>query len=59
MQEGDLVCALQGHALPVILRKVDEHYVHVGEGDVIGVIDGEILEAVRDGEAEITEIEIR
>jgi hypothetical protein len=59
IHEGDLVCVLQGHMVPVILRKVDEHYIYIGECDVIGIIDGEILEAVKKYKAETTDINIR
>lgn len=46
---GDLVCTLQGFYRPVILRKVDSHYVLVGQCYVPGIMNGEILEAVEAG----------
>ena len=56
---GDLVCVLEGHKAPVILHRRGSHYIFVGDCDVVGIMNGEVLEAVKRGEAEITEIEIR
>ena len=56
---GDLVCVLEGHKSPVLLQRRRSHYVFVGDCDVVGIMNGEILEAVKRGEAEIAEIEIR
>ena len=57
-EAGDLVCVLEGHKAPVILhRRVALYFV--GDCDVVGIMNGEVLEAVKRGEAEITEIEIR
>ena len=56
---GDRVCVLEGHKAPVILRRRGSHYIFVSDCDVVGIMNGEVLEAVKHGEAEITEIEIR
>ena len=56
---GDLICVLEGHKAPVILRRRSSHYLLAGDCDVVGIMNGEILEVVKRGEAEITEIEIR
>jgi hypothetical protein len=56
---GDLVCVLEGHKAPVILHRRGSHYIFVGDCDVVGIMNGEVLEAVKRGEAEITEIDIR
>ena len=58
-EAGDLVCVLEGHKAPAILRKQDSHYIFIGDCDVVGIMNGEVLEAVKRGEAEIIEIEIR
>ncbi|MCJ1437399.1 hypothetical protein MMC27_006786 [Xylographa pallens] len=58
-EAGDLVCVLEGHKAPVLLRKQGSHYIFVGDCDVVGIMNGEVLEAVKRNEAEITEIEIR
>lgn len=56
---GDLVCVLEGHKSPVLLQRRRSHYTFVGDCDVVGIMNGEVLEAVKRGEAEIAEIEIR
>ena len=56
---GDLVCVLEGHRSPVLLRRRHSHYIFVGDCDVVGIMNGEVVEAVKRGEAEIAEIEIR
>ena len=56
---GDRVCVLEGHKAPVLLHSRDSHYHFVGDCDVVGIMNGEVLEAVKRAEAEITEIEIR
>ena len=56
---GDVVCVLEGHKAPVLLRRRDSHYVLVGDCDVVGIMNGEILDAVKRRDAEITIIEIR
>ena len=58
-EAGDIVCVLEGHKAPVLLRRRGSHYTFVGDCDVVGIMNGEVLEAVKRGEAEITEIEIR
>jgi hypothetical protein len=57
--QGDLLCTLQGFDRPVILRQVDSHYIFVGDCYVPGIMDGEFLEAVKAGEATVSELEIR
>ena len=58
-EPGDIVCVLEGHKAPVLLRRRGSHYTFVGDCDVVGIMNGEVLEAVKRGEAEITEIELR
>ena len=58
-EAGDIVCVLEGHKAPILLRRRGSHYTVVGDCDIVGIMNGEILEAVKRGEAEITEIEIR
>jgi hypothetical protein len=40
---GDLVCVLLGCKYPVVLRRVEEHYVLIGEVYVDGVMRGELM----------------
>ena len=56
---GQLICILEGHRAPVLLERSDSHYLFVGDCDVVGIMNGEVLEAVKRGEAEIIDIEIR
>ena len=58
-QVGDHVRVLEGHKSPVLLQRRRSHYILVGDCDVVGIMNGEVLEAVKRGEAEIAEIEIR
>ena len=58
-QVGDLVCVLEGHKAPVLLQRRRSHFMFVGDCDVVGIMNGEVLEAVKRGEVEIAEIEIR
>ena len=58
-QVGQLICVLEGHKAPVLLERSDSHYLFVGDCDVVGIMNGEVLEAVKRGEAEMTDIEIR
>ena len=59
VEVGDFICVLEGHKAPVILRRRESYYNVVGDCDVVGIMNGEVLEAVKTGKAEITEIEIR
>jgi len=38
---GDLVCIVKGYSSPVVLRKVNGHYIHVGTCWVLGLKDRE------------------
>lgn len=50
MQKEDLVCVLYGCAMPVILRKVDDHhYIHIGSCWVLGLMNGEAIKRVEEG----------
>src|SRR6202035_3224075 len=48
--KGDIICILVGCALPLVLRKIRDHFVVVGESYVHGFMCGEILEMERKGE---------
>ena len=56
---GQLVCVLEGHRAPVLLERSDSHYLFAGDCDVVGIMNGEVLEAVKRGEAETIDIELR
>jgi hypothetical protein len=42
-RRGDLICVFPGCQVPLLLRKVDEHYVLVGECFVLGLMEGEAV----------------
>ena len=55
---GDLVCVLSGCTMPLVLRRVSAGYVLVGQCHVLGLMDGEGAQPVRDGRAKIMEFEV-
>jgi len=57
--EGDLICIPLGCCHPVILRKVEEHYVNLGEAYVDGYMYGEAMEMLERGELKLEEFELR
>jgi hypothetical protein len=58
VQEGDLVCVLQNCRVPVLLRKVDDHYEFISTCFVLGLMDGEAAEMVSRGEISMQTFEI-
>jgi hypothetical protein len=59
IQEGDLVCVLQNCRVPVLLRRVDNHYHFISTCFVLGVMDGEAVEMVKRGEICMQQFDIR
>jgi len=49
-QKGDLICVLFGSNVPFILRKIEDHYVLVGACFVLGLVDGEAMQSLENGE---------
>ncbi|KAI9694310.1 MAG: hypothetical protein M1820_009034 [Bogoriella megaspora] len=58
VKDLDLVCVLLDCDLPVILRKVEDHYMFVGDCYVENHMHGEITEALKRGEHKLMEFEI-
>lgn len=58
MRTGDLVCILFGCDMPVILRKVGDHYLNIGTCFVLGIMDGQALSRLDDGAAETRQFRI-
>jgi len=52
MQPGDIVCVLFGAQVPFILRRKDSRYQLVGESYVHGIMYGEAIKMLEDGELE-------
>jgi hypothetical protein len=57
-KEGDIVCVLLGHRVPVILRQVEDHYIFIGDCFVYGLMDGEALQDFMEGKAVLQEFNI-
>ncbi|KAE9366265.1 HET-domain-containing protein [Stipitochalara longipes BDJ] len=58
LKEGDNVCVLFGSKAPLLLRKIEDHFILVGECFVLGMMNGEVAEKVKNG-ATVTTFEIR
>jgi hypothetical protein len=56
---GDLVCVLNECGIPLLLRRVESHYILVGQCFVLGLMDGEGSQRVKNGKADIQGFEIR
>lgn len=54
-EPGDHVCVLLGYQVPVILRKFDDKYMFIGDGFVLGLMDGE---AVQEPGAQVQALDI-
>jgi hypothetical protein len=46
----DIICILVGCALPLVLRREEDHFIVIGESYVHGFMNGEILKMERRGE---------
>jgi hypothetical protein len=49
----DRICILPGCRVPLVVRKVDDHYLLVGDAYVCGMMQGEVLGNLGNGEAEL------
>lgn len=58
LEKGDIVCILKGCSTPVLLRKVSDHYEHVGTCFVPGLMDGEAAGLVKTSQENIQLVEI-
>jgi hypothetical protein len=58
MRPGDLVCVLFGFYTPFVLRRVDDHYLFMGDCYVPGMMKGEVLEKWKEGEVKGMDFEI-
>jgi hypothetical protein len=59
VQNGDKVCFLNSCPFPVVLREYDSHCVHVGPCIVVGLMNGEAAQLVKEKKICIQEFEIR
>jgi hypothetical protein len=58
MQVGDVVCVCANSSYPIILRKKDDGYSHVGLCFVLGLMYGERAEMAEKGELREEDFEI-
>jgi hypothetical protein len=58
ISEGDLLCVLFGSGVPLILRKVDGHYILLGQCFALGLMDGEAIELLDQGKRELQTFDV-
>jgi hypothetical protein len=58
VEPNDAIYVLKKCHVPVILRKVDSHYIHVGVGFVSGLMNGEAAQMIEDNVVATQELEI-
>ena len=56
---GDMICVIQGFNVPMVIRKVDNHFILIGTCFVKGMMHGEIVTLLERGQARIERLEIR
>jgi Heterokaryon incompatibility protein (HET) len=59
VMEGDIICIPLGCSHPVVLRKVEDCYINLGEAYVDGYMYGEAVQMVDRGELKLEEFELR
>jgi hypothetical protein len=59
MERGDKVCILLGCQIPLILRRVGEHYIYIGEAYVDGYMYGKGVEEMDKGRFKVKDFDIR
>ena len=58
MREGDLLCVISGVKVPLVLRKIDNHYIIIGDCYVDGIMDGEIIPEIQAGKYQMETLNI-
>ncbi|KNG85569.1 hypothetical protein ANOM_006648 [Aspergillus nomiae NRRL 13137] len=56
--KGDIIGILFGCEAPVILRKIDSHYIYIGACYVVGIMDGDPLAGIDKGSPRIKRFNI-
>ncbi|KAL9106687.1 MAG: hypothetical protein Q9227_008339 [Pyrenula ochraceoflavens] len=59
LASSDRICVLLGCSVPVILRPNAENFSLIGEAYVHGIMNGEVLRAVEQGQARIRWVQLR
>lgn len=58
-QSDDLLCLIPGCNAPLLLRQVEDHYLLVGDCYVYGVMNGEVVQEVKNGHLRLQELKLR
>ncbi|KAG4415970.1 hypothetical protein IFR04_010920 [Cadophora malorum] len=58
VEEGDIICVPLGCPHPMIFRKVEDHYIVIGEAYVDGYMRGKAIEMLENGELELETFEL-
>ncbi|PVH81818.1 hypothetical protein DL98DRAFT_162481 [Cadophora sp. DSE1049] len=58
VEGGDIICVPLGCPHPMIFRKVEDHYVVIGEAYVDGYMRGKAIEMLENGELELETFEL-
>lgn len=58
MSGGDASCVIIGCDVPVVLRRVGDHYIHIGPCWVLGLMNGEALETASNGSKQLLDFDI-
>jgi hypothetical protein len=56
--EGDLVCVLFGCSIPIILRKLDGHFIYISDACVVGYMYGKGIEELAAGKFQVETFKI-
>lgn len=58
VEEGDIICVPLGCPHPMIFRKVEDHYIVIGEAYYNGYMRGKAIEMLENGELELETFEL-
>jgi hypothetical protein len=53
MRRSDHICIVFGCDTPIVLRKFDSHFIHIGPCYVLGIMHGEAVADIREGSEKI------
>lgn len=56
IQKDDVVCILLGCYMPLIIRKMADHYLLVGNAYIYGLMNGEALQDIQGSKANVEDI---
>ncbi|KAL2061112.1 hypothetical protein VTL71DRAFT_7385 [Oculimacula yallundae] len=57
MQQGDQICVLLGCQITLVIRRVERHYLIVGACYVYGMMKGEVVKSMEEGQLHTTRLE--